>query len=56
MAYRLVGRESTHYYSEQYGVLLGDLEYSFSFNMESGTVDEAIAITESIVATCEFNP
>lgn len=57
MAYRLVGRDK-YYYSEQYGVLLGNFEYviSFDFNMGSGTVKEAVAIIESIMATWDFNP
>lgn len=58
VAYRLVGMEDKTYYSEQYGVLQGDIEYviSFSFNTGSGTVEEAVAVIESIMATWDFNP
>jgi len=58
MAYRLAGQASKYDYEEYYGVLIGNLEYSieFDFNTVHGTVDEASAIIESILATWEFNP
>lgn len=57
MAYRLAGKTNKYYYEEYYGVLMGNIEYSmeFSFNTSEGTVDDAVATIESMLATWDFD-